>query len=259
MSWKRTQFIMSLTTTSVIVAAAVTVTCPCVMADAPAVKPVSFPLLHRSVVQHFRHSCKIVTLVNNTVDMAPTDVRFRRREVWTNGSRLIARCSEQKEKGQFLLAQYPVLRTAHSALHFTSLTDLFNQTLSQLLRETSSHMPQLMRDNCSFTYPPPSIAKYSFLVLWTCRSLNKCNTHAHAHTHTHTRTNTHTHTHTHARTHARARAHTHTYAEGHDNLIITLNLFSYQCVILDCSCPGENINLVIRLNLFDNRNLFFMV
>ena len=40
------------------------------------------------------------------------------------------------------IAQYPVLRTAQSALHFTSLTDLVNQTPSQLLWEASSHMLQ---------------------------------------------------------------------------------------------------------------------
>ena len=42
---------------------------------------------------------------------------------------------------QILIQQpYPVLRTIQSALHFTSLTDLFNQTPSRLLWEASSHM-----------------------------------------------------------------------------------------------------------------------
>ena len=51
------------------------------------------------------------------------------------------------------IAQYPVLRIAQSALYFTSLTDLFNQTPSQLLWEASSHMQQLMCDGCVYTYP----------------------------------------------------------------------------------------------------------
>ena len=63
------------------------------------------------------------------------------------------------------IVQYLVLRTAQSALHFTSLTDLFTQTPSRLLREASSHMLQLTREGCSYTYPPPSIARYSFIQL----------------------------------------------------------------------------------------------
>ena len=51
------------------------------------------------------------------------------------------------------IAQYPVLRTAQSALHFTSLADLFNQTPSQFLWKASNHMLQLMREGCSYTYP----------------------------------------------------------------------------------------------------------
>ena len=37
------------------------------------------------------------------------------------------------------IMQYPVLRTAQSALHFTSLADLFNQTSFQFISEASSH------------------------------------------------------------------------------------------------------------------------
>ena len=68
-------------------------------------------------------------------------------------------------KASSYIAQYPVLRTVQSALHFTSLTDLFTQTPSQLLWEASSHMLQLMRECCSYTYPPLSIASYSFIQL----------------------------------------------------------------------------------------------
>ena len=58
-------------------------------------------------------------------------------------------------------AQYLILRIAQSALHFTFPTDLFNQPPSQLFWETSSHMLQLMREGCSYTQPPLSIARYS--------------------------------------------------------------------------------------------------
>ena len=39
----------------------------------------------------------------------------------------------KKIKVSSYIAQYPVLRIAKSALHFTSLADLFNKTPSQLL------------------------------------------------------------------------------------------------------------------------------
>ena len=71
----------------------------------------------------------------------------------------------KKAKASSYIAQYPILRTAQSALHFTSLTNLFNQTPSRLLREASSHLLQLMRECCSYTYPPLSIARYSFIQL----------------------------------------------------------------------------------------------
>ena len=70
--------------------------------------------------------------------------------------------TDRKSKGSSYIAQYPILRTVQSALHFTSLTDLFTQTPSRLLWEASSHMLQLMREGCSCIYPPLSIARYSF-------------------------------------------------------------------------------------------------
>ena len=57
---------------------------------------------------------------------------------------------ETLKKASSYIAQYPALRTAQSALHFTSLTNLFIQTPSRLLWEASSHMLQLMREGCSY-------------------------------------------------------------------------------------------------------------
>ena len=49
------------------------------------------------------------------------------------------------------IAQYPIIRVAQSALYFQySLTDLFNRTPSQLLRETKATV-QLMREDYSYT------------------------------------------------------------------------------------------------------------
>ena len=70
-----------------------------------------------------------------------------------------------KKKVSFYKAQYPILRIVQSTLHFTSLIDLFTQTPFQLLWEASSHMLQLMRKGCSYTYPPLYIARYSFIQL----------------------------------------------------------------------------------------------
>ena len=70
-----------------------------------------------------------------------------------------------KQGKRSYIAQYPILRIAQSALHFTSLTDLFNQTLSQLIWVASSHMLQLMREGCSYAYSPLSVARYSFTQL----------------------------------------------------------------------------------------------
>ena len=69
-----------------------------------------------------------------------------------------------KAKTSSYIAQYPVLRTAQSALYFTSLIDLFTQRsrygVSRFLWEASSHMLHLMREGCSYTYPQLSTARY---------------------------------------------------------------------------------------------------
>ena len=68
---------------------------------------------------------------------------------WT----LFPRHTNDIVKASSYMAQYPVLRTVQSALHFTSLTDLFTQTPSRLLWEASNHMLLLMRKGCSYTHP----------------------------------------------------------------------------------------------------------
>ena len=67
--------------------------------------------------------------------------------------------------------QYLLFWAVQSALHFTSPTDLFNQTPSQLLWETSSHMLQLMRGGSYIVYQPLSIARYTIMQL---RKLEQC-------------------------------------------------------------------------------------
>ena len=69
------------------------------------------------------------------------------------------------KKGKFLYSAVSSPRDRSKRLHFTSLTDLFTQTPYRLLWEASSHMLELMREGCSYTYPPLSIARYSFIQL----------------------------------------------------------------------------------------------
>jgi len=72
------------------------------------------------------------------------------------------------------IALNPVLSTVEGALHFTSLTDMLTQTPCRLLWETSNSMLQLIREGHSYTYPPLSIARYTFIQLreleqWTVK------------------------------------------------------------------------------------------
>ena len=60
-------------------------------------------------------------------------------------------------------AQYPVVRIAQSALHFISLTDLFNQTPSQLLWEASSYAAINARR--LLVHIPTSV--YSHVIIYT--------------------------------------------------------------------------------------------
>ena len=86
-------------------------------------------------------------------------------EIIVSGDYLAFVQHDKNKKVSFYKAQYPVLKTAQSALRFTSLTDLFDHTPSLLLWEASSYMLQLMREGCSYTHPPLSIDRYSFIQL----------------------------------------------------------------------------------------------
>ena len=75
--------------------------------------------------------------------------------------------SSSKGKGSFYIAQYPVRLTAQSALRFLpSLADLFIPTPTRLLRDSRLvAMQQLHATTKSRTFPPLSIARYSFIQL----------------------------------------------------------------------------------------------
>ena len=77
-------------------------------------------------------------------------------------------CSSYKKKGKcsFYTAQYPVRWTAQSALHFLpSLTDLFIPTPFSASPGSILAMQQLRATTKSLTFPPLSIARYSFIQL----------------------------------------------------------------------------------------------
>ena len=69
-----------------------------------------------------------------------------------------------KVKVWFYIALYPVHWTAQSALHFPPLADLFIPTPFSAYLGSILAMQQL-RNDYSFTFPPLSIARYSFIQL----------------------------------------------------------------------------------------------
>ena len=71
---------------------------------------------------------------------------------------------EEKKKVWFYIALYPVRWTAQSALHFPPLADLFIPTPFSASLGSILAMQQL-RNDYSLTFPPLSIARYSFIQL----------------------------------------------------------------------------------------------
>ena len=69
-----------------------------------------------------------------------------------------------KVKVWFYIALYPVNWTAQSALHFPPLADLFIPTPFSASLGSILAMQQL-RNDYSLTFPPLSIARYSFIQL----------------------------------------------------------------------------------------------
>ena len=75
----------------------------------------------------------------DTVVILPLEHLKVRLDLYTHKQPCVEHTIQKnKVKVSFYTVQYPVLRTAQNALHFTSLTDLFNQIPSQLLWEASS-------------------------------------------------------------------------------------------------------------------------
>ena len=70
----------------------------------------------------------------------------------------------KKVKVSFYIALYPVRWTAQSALHFPPLADLFIPTPFSASLGSILAMQQL-RNDYSLTFPPLSIARYSFIQL----------------------------------------------------------------------------------------------
>ena len=83
---------------------------------------------------------------------------------WILGSN--PHCSVKgKEKVWFYIALYPVRWTAQSALHFPPLADLFIPTPFSASLGSILAMQQLRAKTKSLTFPPLSIARYSFIQL----------------------------------------------------------------------------------------------
>ena len=76
----------------------------------------------------------------------------------------IKRTKKKEVKVWFYIALYPVRWTAQSALHFPPLADLFIPTPVSASLGSILAMQQL-RNDYSLTFPPLSIARYSFIQL----------------------------------------------------------------------------------------------
>ena len=74
------------------------------------------------------------------------------------------KCTCKKVKVWFYIALYPVRWTAQSALHFPPLADLSIPTPFSASPGSILAMQQL-RNDYSLTFPPLSIARYSFIQL----------------------------------------------------------------------------------------------
>ena len=80
------------------------------------------------------------------------------------GGHLATKKTYEKKKVWFYIALYPVHWTAQSALHFPPLADLFIPTPFSASLGSILAMQQL-RNDYSLTFPPLSIARYSFIQL----------------------------------------------------------------------------------------------
>ena len=76
----------------------------------------------------------------------------------------MATLKKKKVKVWFYIALYPVRWTAQSSLHFPPLADLFIPTPFSASLGSILAMQQL-RNDYSLTFPPLSIARYSFIQL----------------------------------------------------------------------------------------------
>ena len=114
-------------------------------------------------------------LPNFTVTVGPTRVGFqmtttvihlhnlRASPILKPGPSLIR---VKKGKDSFYIAQYPVRWTAQSASHvLPTLTDLFIPTLFSASPGSILTRQQLRAETKSLTFPPLSIARYSFIQL----------------------------------------------------------------------------------------------
>ena len=85
-------------------------------------------------------------------------------ELEADNKRMNKTCGSWKVKVWFYIALYPVRWTAQSALHFPPLADLFIPTPFSASLGSILAMQQL-RNDYSLTFPPLSIARYSFIQL----------------------------------------------------------------------------------------------
>ena len=104
-------------------------------------------LRDRGVFKHRQHFKRVGTMVLSRLARCP-NVPIRR-----------------VQKGQILYSVVSGPQDCSKRFTLSSQEDLSCLMPSQLLWKACSHILQLMREDCSYTYPPRSIARSSFIEL----------------------------------------------------------------------------------------------
>ena len=108
---------------------------------------------------HFQFQAIVIIVDNSHLE---TESRLHYR--YTHEECLCSSSKKKKVKVWFYISLYPVRWTAQSALHFPPLADLFILTPFSASLGSILAMQQL-RNDYSVTFPPLSIARYSFIQL----------------------------------------------------------------------------------------------
>ena len=122
----------------------------------------SFPRPSSSLhdIKFTTYACDLPVNIPREQNQAQSDIYYNRPILQIKKKKK----KKKKKKVWFYIALYPIRWTAQSALHFPPLADLFIPTPFSASLGSILAMQQL-RNDYSLTFPPLSIARYSFIQL----------------------------------------------------------------------------------------------